>query len=185
MPPGSFGGLTLMVRSARDPAGMGQMIRKRLRERDPDLVVTFSGTMEEQMHEALFLPRLAASLFGLCGGVGLLIASIGIYGVVSFAVAGRTREIGFRMALGGRASQVVWMVLRHGAAVTMLGIALGVVGGLALARAAGSLIYGVSATGPVTFAVAPAVLMAVGLLATAIPARRAARVDPNLTLRAE
>ena len=182
---GSLDGLTLMVRSAQDPAGMGQMLRKQLRERDPELVINSVGTMDGHMHEALFLPRLAASLFGLCGGVGLLIASIGVYGVISFAVARRTREIGIRMALGGQPSQVVWIVLRHGITVTMLGIGLGVLGGLFLARAAASLIYGVSVSDPVTFAAAPAVLMAVGLLATAIPARRAARVDPNLTLRAE
>ncbi len=137
------------------------------------------------MEESLFLSRLAASLFGLCGGMGLLIASIGVYGVISFAVARRRREIGIRVALGARVSQVVGMVLWHGAAVVLVGIIIGVAGGLALARAAGSLIYGVSATDPVTFIGVPVVLLAVGLFATAIPARRAATVDPMEALRHE
>jgi predicted permease len=182
---GSFGGLTLMVRTAQNPIGMGRMVQQRLRARDPELVINSVGTMDQHMHEALFLPRLAASLFGLCGAVGLFIATIGIYGVVSFSVARRTREIGIRMALGGRVSQVVWLVMRHGAAVTLAGIALGVGAGLLVARAAGSLIHGVSATDPLTFLCVPLLLFAIGMLATAIPARRAARVDPALALRAE
>ena len=172
-----------MVRSAQDPALLGNVIRQQILRRDPELVVNLAGTMESHLREAMFLPRLAASLFGLCGGVGLLIASIGVYGVISFAVARRAREIGIRMALGARASQIVKMVLWQGAAVVLVGIVIGVAGGLALARAAGSLIYGVSATDPLTFLLVPLVLLAVGLLATAIPARRAAMVDPNRTLR--
>jgi predicted permease len=182
---GSFGGITLIVRSAQDAGSPGELIRARLLARDPELVVNLAGTMESHVRESMFLPRLAASLFGLCGGVGLLIASIGVYGVISFAVARRRREIGIRMALGARASQIVRMVLWQGAAVVLVGIAIGVAGGLALARAAGSLIYGVSATDTVTFIVVPVILLSVGLLATAIPARRAAMLDPNRTLRAK
>lgn len=182
---GAFGGITLMVRSAQDPALLGNVIRQQILRRDPELVVNLVGTMESHVREALFLPRLAASLFGLCGSMGLLIASIGVYGVISFAVARRAREIGIRMALGARASQIVKMVLWQGAAVVLVGIVIGVAGGFALARAAGSLIYGVSATDPVTFIGVPVILLAVGLLATAIPARRAAMVDPNRTLRAK
>jgi ABC-type antimicrobial peptide transport system permease subunit len=180
---GAFGGITLMVRFAQDPAPLGNVIRQQILRRDPELVVNLAGTMESHVREALFLPRLAASLFGLCGSMGLLIASIGVYGVISFAVARRAREIGIRMALGARASQIVKMVLWQGAAVVLVGIVIGVAGGFALARAAGSLIYGVSATDPVTFIGVPVILLAVGLLATAIPARRAAMVDPNRTLR--
>jgi predicted permease len=181
----AFGGITLMVRSEQNPAPLGDAIRRQILRRDPELVVNLAGTMESHIREAMFLPRLAASLFGLCGGMGLLIASIGVYGVISFAVARRTREIGIRMALGARASQVVRMVLWQGAAVVLVGIGFGLAGGFALARAAGSLIYGVSATDPLTFICVPVVLLAVGLVATAIPARRAAMVDPIRTLRAE
>ena len=116
---------------------------------------------------------------------GLLIASVGVYGVISFTVARRAREIGVRIALGARASQVVATVLRQGLSLALAGIAFGIAGGFALARAASSLIYGVSPSDPVTFLVAPAVLVSVGLLATAIPARRAAMVDPCRTLRTE
>jgi len=182
---GAFAGLTVMVRTTLPPAAASDAIRQILLRRDPSLVVNPARTMESHVRDSIFLPRLAAMLFGVCGMAGLLIASIGIYGVVSFSVARRTREIGIRMALGGRPAQVVGMVLRHGALVTLAGIAIGAAGGFALARAAGSLIYGVSATDPVTFISVPLVLMAVALLATAIPARRAAMVDPNRALRTE
>lgn len=104
-------GLTLIVRAAGSPASLGSVLRQRLRAVDPELVVKVAGTMESHVQESMFLPRLAASLFGLCGAMGLLIASIGVCGVVSFAVARRTREIGIRMALGPKASQVLRMVL--------------------------------------------------------------------------
>lgn len=180
-----FGGLTLIVGTTQPSRTMGESIRQRLLRRDPELVVTLAGTMESHLKEAMFLPRLAASLFGLCGVVGLLISSIGIYGVVSFAVARRRREIGIRMALGARTSQIVRMVFWHGTGLALVGLFLGVAGGAALARMARSLIYGVSATDSITFFVVPPVLLAVALLATAVPARRAATVDPNCTLRAE
>jgi predicted permease len=182
---GAFAGLTLIARTDRDPKSLGKALRQQLLARDPEMVVNPGGTMEEHLQEALFLPRLAVLLFGLCGGIGLLIASIGVYGVISFAVARRAREIGIRMALGARASQVVRMVLWHGTVVALVGIGIGVAAGFAVARAAGSLIYGVSPTDAITFFSVPIVLLTVALVATAIPARRAAMVDPNRTLRAE
>jgi len=180
-----FGGLTLLVRTEAGAAPVAERVRQWLVRRDPDLVVHLEGTMETHLDQALFLPRLAAALFGLCGAMGLLISSIGVYGVISFTVARRTREIGVRVALGGRAAQVVGMVLRQGTTLVLVGAAAGVVGGLALARAASSLLYGVSASDPLTFIAAPLMLLVVGLLAAAVPARRAAAIDPNLTLRAE
>lgn len=181
----SVAGLTLIVKTAQDPAAMGNAIRQMLLKREPELVVTLAGSMDLHIQGSLFVPRLAASLFGVCGGMGLLIASIGVYGVINFAVARRAREIGIRMALGARRSQVLKMMLWHGTSVALVGIAIGLTGGLAMARAARSLIYGVSSTDPVTFISVPVLLLAVTLLATAIPARRAARLDPNRTLRAE
>lgn len=164
---------------------MGEMVRNRIRSSDPELVINSVGTMEDHLREALFMPRLAASLFGLCGGIGLLIAAIGVYGVISFSVARRSREIGIRMAVGGQARQVVLMVMRHGMGVTMTGVAVGMVGAFAMARLAGDQLYGVSAADPLTYGVTGLVLAATGMLATAIPARRAARVDPNTALRSE
>ena len=184
-PVAGFGGLTLIVKAARNSGPLGETVRRRLLTLDPELVVNLAGTMESHIQESLFVPRLSAMLFGASGLMGLFIASIGIYGVVSFAVARRTREIGIRMALGARSAQVTRMVLRHGAVLALIGIAIGLAGGMALAATAGSLIYGVSVTDPLTFATVPVILLSVALLATAIPARRAARVDPNRTLRAE
>ncbi|MGH9665549.1 MAG: FtsX-like permease family protein, partial [Bryobacteraceae bacterium] len=182
---GAFAGLTLIARAEREPKSLAKVLRQRLLARDPDLVVNLAGTMETHLQEALFLPRLAVLLFGLCGGIGLLIASIGVYGVISFAVARRAREIGIRMALGARASQVVRMVLWHGTAVALVGLAIGLAAALTVARAAANLIYGVSPMDPVTFISVPMILLAVALAATAIPARRAAMVDPNQMLRAD
>jgi predicted permease len=182
---GGGGGLTLLVRSGQDPMTTGELIRKQMRARDPELVINSVGTLEGHLRQALFLPRLAASLFGLCGGIGLLIAAIGVYGVISFSVARRRREIGIRMAIGGQARQVVLMVMRHGVGVTLIGVTLGMAGGFVMARLAGSLLYGVSAGDPLTYAGAGMVLTAAGMLATAIPARRAALVEPSVALRSE
>ena len=182
---GSLDGVTLMVRSRQDAAAVGEQVRRRIRAHDPELVVNSVGTMEGHLWEALFLPRLAASLFGICGGMGLVIAAIGVYGVISFSVARRSREIGIRMAVGGQTSEVVLLVMRHGMGVTGIGLAVGMAVAFVLARLAGDQLYGISAGDPVTYAGAGAVLAATGLLATAIPARQAARVDPNVALRAE
>jgi predicted permease len=178
---GSFGGLTLLVRSAQPP----EVFAARLRRLDPELVVNSVRTMEAHLEAALFLPRLAAALFGLCGAMGLAIALVGIYGVVSFAVERRRREISIRMALGARAGQVVALVLRRGAGLSAIGTAAGVFAGLGLARVARSLVYGVSSIDPLTFLSVPPLLLTVALLAAAVPARRAARVDPNRMLRSD
>ena len=180
-----FGGFTLVVKAAPNAGPVSGAVIQRLRSIDANLVVEFIGSMESHVQESLFFPRVTSMLFGTAGLVGLFIAAIGIYGVVSFAVARRTREIGIRMALGARSAQVAGMVLGHGASLALIGIAIGMAGGMALAATAGSLIYGVSATDPLIFATVPVILLSVALFATAIPARRAARVDPNRTLRAE
>lgn len=182
---GASGGVTLMARCDGDPAALGEAIRQRMRARDADLAVNSVSTMEAHVREALFLPRLAATLFGMCGAIGLVIASIGVYGVISFAVSRRRKEIGIRMALGGQTRTVVLMVMRHGMALTVCGVTAGMMGALVLARLAGDLAKGVSVSDPLTFGLAAAALGATGVLATAIPARRAARVDPNVALRAE
>jgi ABC-type antimicrobial peptide transport system permease subunit len=180
-----FGGPTLIIRGAGAAAPSGEVVLRTMREIDPELATRLIGSMRAHVQGSLFVPRLTSTLFGVAGMMGLLIASIGIYGVVSFAVARRTREIGIRLALGARSAQVTWTVLRHGALLALAGIAMGLVGGMALAATAGSLIYGVSAKDPLTFGAVPVILLSVSLLATAIPARRAARVDPSRTLRAE
>ena len=182
----SFGGLTLLVKThGPDPGSLAAPIRQAILSRDPGLVVNDAGTMERHVTEALILPRLAASLFGLCGAIGLAIAAVGIYGVMSFAVARRSREIGIRLALGAAPAQVVRGVLTHALVLSTVGIALGVGAGVGLAYAARALLLGVTPADPWTLGVVPGVLLSVALAAAAIPARRAAAIEPNRILRAE
>jgi ABC-type antimicrobial peptide transport system permease subunit len=141
--------------------------------------------MEQHISEALVLPRTAALLFTLAGCVGLLIATIGIYGVISFTVARRTREISIRMALWATRARMLGMVLRHGLALSAAGFAIGLGLALALTRVAASLLYGVSATDTLTFLAVPSFLLIVATLACLIPARRAAALDPVRALKEE
>ncbi len=182
---GSSGSLTLIARTPNDPQSMTKAIRQQIQRRDPELVVTAGETMDLHVERSLFAPRLAASLFSLCGAIGLLIATIGVYGVVNYSVARRTREIGIRMALGSPSSQVVRIVLRHGMTVALVGIFIGLAGGLALSRVIRSLIHSVSATDPVALAAGPVILLIAALLAMIIPALRAALVDPTQVLKAD
>jgi predicted permease len=181
----SMMGLSLAVKTEGEPATWTQAVRKEIAALDPALAIFDVRTMENHLHNALLMPRLAAFLFGLCGGMGLLIATIGLYGVVSFAVARRTKEIGIRMALGAQRGEILAMVLRSGLGLTIVGIVIG--GGLALpaTRAARTLLYGVSPSDPLTYVVIPLFLMLVATVASLIPARRAARLDPLTTLRYE
>jgi putative ABC transport system permease protein len=129
--------------------------------------------------------RLAASVVGTLGTLGLLLAGIGIFGVVNYSVANRTREIGIRIALGARGADVLRLVVRQGMTLALVGVFLGLVIAFALSRLLVSLLYGVSAADPVTFASIALLLVAVAFLASYIPARRATKVDPMIALRYE
>jgi ABC-type antimicrobial peptide transport system permease subunit len=152
---------------------------------DPSLAVFNVQTMEEHMNDALFLPRLVGSLFTVFGLAGVLLASIGLYGVMSYAVSQRTKEIGVRMALGARASQVQAMVVRGGLQLVLIALALGVPLALAGAKLTRSLLYGIAPWDAATFTIVPLLLAAISLLACWIPSRRASRVDPMEALRTE
>jgi ABC-type antimicrobial peptide transport system permease subunit len=141
--------------------------------------------MEEHMNDALFLPRLVGSLFAVFGIAGVLLASIGLYGVMSYAVSQRTKEIGVRMALGARASQVQAMVVRGGLRLVVIAMVLGVPLALAAAKLTRSLLYGIAPWDTTTFTVVPLLLAAISLLACWIPSLRASRVDPMEALRTE
>jgi predicted permease len=181
----SLTGITVVLRTRGDPAGYAPRVRQSIRDIDPALAVFDIRTMDSHLYQALFLPRAAAFLFGFAGFMGLLIATVGIYGVISFAVARRTREIGIRMALGARRGQVLEMVLKQGLGLTAIGSALGLGLSLALARVAASLLYGVSPTDTLTFIGVPALLVLFALMACLAPAKRAASLDPIRALRYE
>jgi ABC-type antimicrobial peptide transport system permease subunit len=141
--------------------------------------------MEEHVRNAFFLPRLAAALFGTFGFIGLVLASIGLYGVMSYAVSRRTREIGIRMALGARPGMVERLVLRQGMMLTLIAVALGWPAAWMLAKMASSFLYGIQPHDMLTFVVVPPFLLVVALAACYLPARRAASIDPMQALRAE
>jgi predicted permease len=181
----SLTGMTLVLRTRGDPAGYAPRVRQTIRDIDPTLAVFDVRTMDTHLSQALFLPRVAAFLFGLAGCMGLLISTIGIYGVVSFAVARRTKEIGIRMALGAKRAQVLGMVLKQGFMLTISGAALGLGVSLALSRMAASLLYGVSPTDTLTFILVPIFLLLIALMACLAPAQRAASLNPIRALRYE
>jgi ABC-type antimicrobial peptide transport system permease subunit len=142
-------------------------------------------TMEEHVRDAFFLPRLAATLFGTFGFIGLVLAGVGLYGVMSYAVSRRTREIGIRMALGAQARTVERLVLRQGMVLTLIAMALGWPAAWMLARLASSFLYGIQPHDTLTFTLVPPFLAAIALIACWIPARRAATVDPVQALRTD
>jgi putative ABC transport system permease protein len=145
----------------------------------------FAETMEERMRNALAMPKLYASLFAVFAGAALALAAIGIYGVVAFAVERRTRELGVRLALGARAEDVRRLVVAQGMGPVVAGVVVGLGGALAAARALRSLLFGVGANDPATFAATTLFLVGVALMAAWLPARRATRVAPTEALRAE
>jgi predicted permease len=181
----SLTGMTLVVRTRGNPATYAPLVRQAIRNIDPTLAVFDVRTMDAQISQALFLPRTAAYLFGIAGFMGLLIAIVGIYGVISFAVARRTKEIGIRMALGARRGQVLGMVLKQGIALTLIGSAIGLGLALALSRTAASLLYGISPTDTPTFVAVPILLLLIATAACLAPAQRAASLDPSSALRRE
>jgi len=179
------GGMTYYVRSTLDPGSLAGRLRKRVAGIDPTLPVTDLKTMQAQIHESLFVDRLVAALSAAFGVVAMALAAIGLYGVMSYAVALRTREIGIRVALGAERRAVLLMVLKEVAFLTAIGVAIGLPGGYGLGRLVESQLFGIQARDPLTFAVATLTLVAAALLAGYLPAARATRVDPVIALRYE
>jgi putative ABC transport system permease protein len=180
-----FPDLSLHLRSAGDPASLIESARRELRALDQQLPVTNIRTLEEQRRNSLYSERVTALLLSAFGALALLLAALGIYGVMAYAVAQRTREFGIRMALGARAGDVLRLMLRQGAWLIITGVALGLAGAFAATRLIRSFLYQVNATDPMAFVSAALLLTAVALLACYIPARRATKVDPMVALRCE
>ena len=178
-------GMSLIVRSAGEPAAMIPTLRQVVADLDPNLPLTNVRTMEQHLSLSLLPARVTGLALGVFGLLGLLLASVGMYGVMAYSVSQRTREIGIRMAIGAAASDVIALVMRQGMTLVGVGLAIGLAGALGAARLLASVLYGGNALDPMTFTLVPLVLLAVAAVATFAPARRAATVDPAITLRAD
>jgi len=177
--------ITLVMRTTGDPKSMAAPVQRAIAELDRDLPIEDVQSMEQVVARAVWQPRFSTTLLAAFAGLALLLAAIGIYGVMSFEVAQRTPEIGIRMALGARPADVLASVLGQGARLTMTGTAAGLAGALALTRYLRTLLFAVSPTDPMVLAAAAAVLATVAMAAVWLPARRATRVDPIEALRVE
>jgi predicted permease len=181
----SFLGYQLIVHTAGDSAAIANTVHERIHQLDPTMAVYDTETMQEHLRKALFLPRLAGTLFGIFGFIGLVLAAVGLYGVMSYSVSRRTHEIGIRIALGAQLNAVQRLIVRQGMLLAGIAIVIGLPAAWAAAKLSSSFLYGVHPHDTVTFLAVPIFLAIVALLACWIPARRAAKVDPQLALRYE
>ena len=175
----------LLVRTKGNPDPLFGPIRSQVQALDPNLPLFEVKTLNVHMKLALFPSRVAATVLGVFGLVALMLAAIGVYGITSYAVAQRTHEIGVRLALGAQLGDVLRLVLRQGLKLTIIGAALGLLGAYIATRAITSVLYGVSATDPLTFVSVSGLLILVALIASYVPARRATKVEPLVALRNE
>src|SRR5437867_3214706 len=175
----------LVVRTAAVPRKIAAAIRREVQQVDPTQAVTAVQPMEQYISAALARPRLYAVLLGTFASLALLLAAVGLYGLIAYAVSRRTHEIGIRMALGAQPRDVLRSTLWQGAILALAGLVLGTMGAIALTRFVASLLYGVSASDPATYTGVAALLGGVALIAAYVPARRASRVDPRVALRYE
>lgn len=184
-PQSPFGSMTIVVHTARDPASLLRPVQREVWALQPDLAFSGTESLEGLLAGTLAVRRVILMTIGLFAGLGAVLAAMGIYGVISLAVAQRTRELGVRMALGAEPSSLKRMVLREGMGLASLGIMVGGLGAVGLSQLLASLLYGTAPTDPWSFAAAALLLGTVAALAAWIPARRATRVDPLVALRSD
>jgi putative ABC transport system permease protein len=173
----------LIVRTEVEPMRLAATVRRTVWEIDKDQPVSDISSMEEVVSESVSRQRFSMLLLGIFAGLALLLAAVGIYGVMSYSVAQRTREIGIRMALGAQRSDVLKMTVGQGVRLVSIGVVTGLAAAFILTRVMSSLLFGVSATDPTTFITISLVLMSVAVLASYVPALRATKVDPMFALR--
>ncbi|HYY43516.1 MAG TPA: FtsX-like permease family protein, partial [Pyrinomonadaceae bacterium] len=181
----TFTSANFVVRTTGEPSGLSQAVKREIAALDPALPLSHVSSMEEIGARSVAAQRFNMLLLGLFAALGLALAAVGIYGVMSYAVTQGTREIGIRMALGAQRKSVLWLVAGQGMTLTLIGMAVGIAASFALTRLLKSLLFGVSATDPLTFAGISLLLCLVALVACLIPARRATKVDPLIALRYE
>lgn len=181
----SLGGVLIFLRTSADPQAMKPAVRKKIFSVDFEQPVRELQTMEETLSDTLAQQRFNVLLLSIFAALALTLTAVGIYGVIAYSVSQRKHEIGIRMALGAKRKDVLTLVVKLGLKLVALGVVIGLFASFALTRIVASLLYGVTATDPITFAVTAALLCGVGLLASVIPARRAMRVNPIVVLRQE
>jgi putative ABC transport system permease protein len=182
---GFFAPRHLVVSTAVEPLSLAASVRRTIWEIDKDQPVSNIRTMEDVLSDSIARQRFSMLLLGIFAAVALVLAAVGIYGVMSYSVAQRTREIGIRMALGARRGDVLMLTVGGGLKLVLIGVVIGLVAAFVLTRVMSSLLFGVSATDPTTFVIISLILVSVAVLASYIPARRATKVDPMVALRYE
>jgi putative ABC transport system permease protein len=177
--------MTIVVRTTIEPRSLAATARETVRAFDPNLPVSNVVSMEQVIADALWQPRFNLQLIGLFAGVALMLAAVGLYGVMSYSVAQRTHEVGLRMALGAQRRDVMKLVLRQGMKLTLMGVAVGLFASAAVTRLMTQLLFDVSASDPMTFVAIALILVVVAVVACLLPALRATKIDPMVALRYE
>jgi putative ABC transport system permease protein len=180
-----YTGMTILVRTSNDPRGQVSAVGRELHQMDPEQPMASVATMEQLLSDSLSRSRFTMLVLGVFAAIALLLAAVGIYGVIAYSVTQRTQEIGIRLALGAQRQDVLRLVLGQGTRLTLLGVGLGIVAALIFTRLMAILLFSISAADPLTFTVVSLLLFGVALLACYLPARRAMRVDPLIALRYE
>ena len=177
--------MTIIMKGASDPNQLIGSVRAAIKEIDPDQPIYSVRTMDEIRAESVQNERLNLTLLSLFAGIALVLAIVGIYGVMSYSVTQRTHEIGIRMAIGARPRDVFTMIMGHGMKLAVIGVVIGLIGAFALTRLMASMLFGVEPTDATTYGGIAALLLGVSLLACYLPGRRATKVEPTVSLRYE